>query len=77
MVKCSPTNFNMSKGAMQLSEKSRLQFNLPEFSEHRAITWDFFVNNTSTKDGMKYNMIPGQDFLSAFQIDMLFSKNII
>ena len=76
-IQCPPINFNTSKGLMQLTEKSRLQFILPEFSEHRAVTWDFFVDNTSTENGMKYDMILGRDFLSAFQIDMLFSENII
>ena len=72
MTKCKNTKWTTKAGSFQTTRKCMTTFTMPQFHEHREITWNCYVDESPVKT-CHYDMIIGRDLLHDLQIDLLFS----
>jgi hypothetical protein len=74
MTKETKTKWTTKAGKFSTTRKCELSFTLPAFHAHREITWNCYVDESSTKESCRYDMIIGRDLLHEIGMDILFSK---
>jgi hypothetical protein len=73
--RCRKTKFETKTGTFRCHFIVELEIVLPELSTMKSFTWNFFVDDTSQDDN--YDMIIGDDCMSAIGIDIIYSRGLI
>ena len=72
-VKEESTTWRTTVGTFKTNSKAKAHFTLPELHEKRTVSWKAHI----TEAPMSYDMIIGQDCLTALGIDIKFSSQTI
>jgi hypothetical protein len=73
MTKETKTKWTTKAGKFSTTRKCEVSFTLPAFHAHREVTWNCYVDESST-ESCRYDMIIGRDLLHELGMDILFSK---
>ena len=74
-VKCND-KYEIAGGTFNVSKEVKLRFSLPEFGSSKIITSKFKIDS-STNNGIGYDMIIGRDILAALGIDISFKDETV
>ena len=74
-VKCND-NYEIAGGTFTVDKEVKLRFSLPEFGSSKIITSKFKIDS-STDNGIGYDMIIGRDILSILGIDISFKDETV
>ena len=62
------TRWRTMGGSFETKRKAKIDFKLPEFSHNKVISWVVHVDEMTSPESARYDMIIGTDLMSALQI---------
>ena len=72
------TKWRTKTGKFTTSNKCNITFTLPAFYEHREITWNCYVDTTTSSNHyINYDLIIGRDLMHEIGINILFKDSLI
>ena len=72
-----PTKWKTMGGNFTTHKKANIEFQIPEFSTNKTITWKAHVDEFTIRQKAQFDLIIGSDLMSELKLDLCYSTQEI